>query len=57
MVFNLLFILILSDLTKVPVNDGKQLVKKFLSSLGRYGESAFLCCLFGSSELCQAYCR
>jgi len=36
---------------------GMEFLKKFVSSLGRYGNSPFLCPLYGYSELCQAYCR
>ena len=37
---------------------GLTLTKQHLSSLGRYGKSAFLMGLYGTgSELCQAFCR
>ncbi|XP_074650137.1 rab proteins geranylgeranyltransferase component A 2-like isoform X2 [Tubulanus polymorphus] len=40
-----------------PTADGLAAVKKFLVSLGRYGNTAFLWTLYGSGELPQAFCR
>ena len=36
---------------------GLEQMKKFLSSLGRYGNTAFLWSLYGSGELPQSFCR
>jgi RAB protein geranylgeranyltransferase component A len=32
-------------------------VQRHLRALGRYGNTAFLTCMYGSGELCQAFCR
>lgn len=38
--------------------EGLKSVKVYLQSLGRYGNSAYLCPLYGvGSELAQAFCR
>jgi hypothetical protein len=36
---------------------GLAVAQKFLSSLGRYGNTAFLWPLYGAGELPQAFCR
>ena len=38
-------------------NQGLKATKKFLQSLGRYGNTAFLWPLYGSGEMPQCFCR
>ena len=40
-----------------PCLQGLKSTKKFLSSLGRFGNTPFLHCMYGSGELPQAFCR
>ncbi|XP_041457852.1 rab proteins geranylgeranyltransferase component A 2-like isoform X2 [Lytechinus variegatus] len=40
-----------------PTHKALQAMKYFLSSLGRYGNTAFLWTLYGSGELPQCFCR
>ncbi|XP_076467697.1 rab proteins geranylgeranyltransferase component A 2-like [Babylonia areolata] len=40
-----------------PTEQGLEGIQKFLRSLGRYGNTAFLFPLYGSGELPQAFCR
>ncbi|KAF9401614.1 hypothetical protein BGZ94_005165, partial [Podila epigama] len=43
---------------EATTSDGLKSVKVYLQSLGRYGNSAYLCPLYGvGSELAQAFCR
>ncbi|KAF9194300.1 hypothetical protein BGZ51_000460 [Haplosporangium sp. Z 767] len=43
---------------EATTTDGLKSVKVYLQSLGRYGNSAYLCPLYGvGSELAQAFCR
>jgi hypothetical protein len=45
-------------ITLATTTDGLKSVKVYLQSLGRYGNSAYLCPLYGvGSELAQAFCR
>ena len=37
--------------------EGLQSTKKFLKSVGRYGDSPFLYCMYGAGELPQCFCR
>lgn len=37
--------------------DGLRETRKFLKSVGRYGDSPFLYCMYGSGELPQCFCR
>ncbi|KAL4235013.1 hypothetical protein ACF0H5_006651 [Mactra antiquata] len=41
----------------MTTSEGLIKMKKFLSSLGRYGNTAFLWSLYGSGELPQSFCR
>lgn len=36
---------------------GLEETKRFLKSVGRFGDSPFLFCLYGSGELPQCFCR
>ncbi|XP_041359846.1 rab proteins geranylgeranyltransferase component A-like [Gigantopelta aegis] len=42
---------------EVSTEEGMKKMKRFLVSLGRYGNTAFLFPLYGSGELPQAFCR
>ncbi|KAK3606341.1 hypothetical protein CHS0354_041976 [Potamilus streckersoni] len=42
---------------KDSTDEGLRKTKKFLQSLGRYGNTAFLWSLYGSGELPQSFCR
>lgn len=37
--------------------DGLRQTRKFLKSVGRFGDSPFLYCMYGSGELPQCFCR
>lgn len=37
--------------------DGVRACQKFLNSLGRYGNTPFICPIFGAGELPQCFCR
>lgn len=41
----------------VSFQDGLDSLKRFLGSLGRFGKTPFLYCLYGSGEIPQAFCR
>ncbi|XP_053402003.1 rab proteins geranylgeranyltransferase component A 2-like isoform X2 [Mercenaria mercenaria] len=41
----------------MTTKEGLEKMKKFLRSLGRYGNTAFLWSLYGSGELPQSFCR
>ncbi|XP_060596354.1 rab proteins geranylgeranyltransferase component A-like [Ruditapes philippinarum] len=41
----------------MTTKEGLEKTKKFLQSLGRYGNTAFLWSLYGSGELPQSFCR
>jgi hypothetical protein len=41
----------------VDTESGMRAVQRYLGCLGRFGSSAFLCALWGTSELPQAFCR
>ena len=47
----------LPSLTTVPTEVGLRRLYRHMNSIGRYGDTAFLCCKYGSGELAQAYCR
>jgi RAB protein geranylgeranyltransferase component A len=42
---------------KITTEIGLNLLKRFLASVGRYGNTPFLVSLYGTSELTQAFCR
>ena len=42
---------------EVSANDGMRLLCRHLGAIGRFGGTAFLLPLYGSGELCQAFCR
>lgn len=42
---------------KMPCLEGVKECKKFLMSLGRYGNTPFLWPMYGSGELPQCFCR
>ena len=53
---------VLNSIAMVPgklasVEEGISATKKFLASLGRFGNTPFLWTMFGSGELPQAFCR
>ena len=41
----------------VTTRQGMQMISQYLGSLGRYGSAAYLCPMYGSCELPQAFCR
>lgn len=41
----------------VSFQEGLDNLKRFLGSLGRFGKTPFLYCLYGSGEIPQAFCR
>ncbi|KAJ3130165.1 hypothetical protein HK098_005412 [Nowakowskiella sp. JEL0407] len=43
---------------EILTEEGLKLTKEHLSSIGRFGKTMFLCCLYGAlSELSQGFCR
>lgn len=42
---------------KTPCMTGVERAQRFLSSLGRYGNTPFLWPMYGSGELPQCFCR
>lgn len=40
-----------------PCSTGIEKVKRFLNSLGRFGKTPFLYCMWGSAEIPQSFCR
>lgn len=45
------------DYKKITTEEGMQSIKKYILSLGRYGHTPFIVCLYGLSEFSQAFCR
>jgi len=41
----------------ITVSEGMSRVQRYLSGLGRFGKTAFICSSYGTSELAQAFCR
>jgi RAB protein geranylgeranyltransferase component A len=45
------------DAMKISAQEGLEAIFAHLSSLGQYGETAFLTAMYGTSEIAQAFCR
>lgn len=43
--------------TGITTEIGLHRLYRHMNSIGRYGDTAFLCCKYGSGELAQAFCR
>ncbi len=41
----------------ITTETGLHRLYRHMNSIGRYGDTAFLCCKYGSGELAQAFCR
>lgn len=48
---------LLPDKQTVTVSEGMRRVQKYLAGLGRFGVTAFLCPMYGTAELAQAFGR
>lgn len=46
-----------NDKDKLPTADGLDQLYTHINSLGRFGDTAFLCPVYGSGEISQAFCR
>ena len=46
-----------SSQKSLSAKEGLECVQKYLYGLGRYGNSAFLCCMYGVGEVSQGFCR
>eukprot|EP00516_Mucochytrium_quahogii_P004595 CAMPEP_0203762076 /NCGR_PEP_ID=MMETSP0098-20131031/15033_1 /ASSEMBLY_ACC=CAM_ASM_000208 /TAXON_ID=96639 /ORGANISM=" , Strain NY0313808BC1" /LENGTH=640 /DNA_ID=CAMNT_0050656337 /DNA_START=1057 /DNA_END=2979 /DNA_ORIENTATION=- len=42
---------------EISTRNGMERVQRYLAGLGRFGKTAFLCPMYGTSELTQAFCR
>eukprot|EP01114_Cavostelium_apophysatum_P013011 TRINITY_DN3063_c0_g1_i1.p1 TRINITY_DN3063_c0_g1~~TRINITY_DN3063_c0_g1_i1.p1 ORF type:complete len:594 (+),score=126.98 TRINITY_DN3063_c0_g1_i1:76-1782(+) len=45
------------EMNAVSTKEGMELIKRFVKSIGRYGNTPFIASLYGLGEFCQAYCR
>eukprot|EP00051_Salpingoeca_urceolata_P014391 m.182874 g.182874 ORF g.182874 m.182874 type:complete len:246 (+) comp18072_c0_seq5:1000-1737(+) len=46
-----------SGIANVSAEEGLRAIKKYLGSLGHYGTTPYICSMYGSGEVVQAYCR